>query len=153
MAKRKLKSSHTLSRSRVLALNPNRRLRPRAALSALSLLSHNNSTSIPVSDFTDISDNRRFVPYASNVSKPLYDRFARRIVPRRIVRFTPYLPRTVARRFPIGERLTVTRHLPAAALVCVRRKQRREVIFARGYAGSAGQRRPRYNSNSTLICR
>lgn len=46
------------------------------------------------------------------------------------------------------------RHVfPRDAVVCVRRKIRKEVIFATGKAGRGGQRRPRRNENSDVVCR
>lgn len=43
--------------------------------------------------------------------------------------------------------------LPRDAVVCARRKIRREVIFAKGKAGRGGQRKPRFNERSKLVCR
>lgn len=42
---------------------------------------------------------------------------------------------------------------PDSVLVCVRRKRRKEVLHAFGRTGSRGQRRPRFNSNSSISCK
>nr|DAW32785.1 MAG TPA: hypothetical protein [Microviridae sp.] len=41
--------------------------------------------------------------------------------------------------------------VPQQVLVCVRRKQRRQVLFAKGKSGS-GNRKPRWNANSYIWC-
>lgn len=41
---------------------------------------------------------------------------------------------------------------PDKVITCVRRKRRREVLFARGGAGSRKMRRPRFNSRSDVRC-
>lgn len=41
---------------------------------------------------------------------------------------------------------------PADTLVCVRRQQRREVLFAKNKTGKRGQRRPRRNQWSNIKC-
>lgn len=48
---------------------------------------------------------------------------------------------------------SVTFSAPKDAVVCVRRKIRKEVLFAKGSAGSSRRRnRPHYNFSSTLKC-
>lgn len=42
---------------------------------------------------------------------------------------------------------------PARVVVCVRRQQRKEVMFAKKKAGRGGQRRPRFNWWSRVTCR
>lgn len=42
---------------------------------------------------------------------------------------------------------------PSSVLVCVRRKSRREVLFAKGKGGRRGQRRPKRNIWSSIKCR
>lgn len=42
---------------------------------------------------------------------------------------------------------------PSSVAICVRRKQRREVLLARGHGGKKGQRRPKRNWYSNIRCR
>ena len=42
--------------------------------------------------------------------------------------------------------------VPRDAVICARRKIRKEVIFAKGKAGRGGQRRPRRNDYSNVVC-
>lgn len=42
---------------------------------------------------------------------------------------------------------------PADAVVCARRHVRKSVIHALGFAGGRGQKTPRHNVNSKIICR
>lgn len=42
---------------------------------------------------------------------------------------------------------------PDSVLVCVRRRQRREVLHALKKTGRAGQKRPRFTEYSTITCR
>ncbi|AZL82957.1 hypothetical protein [Apis mellifera associated microvirus 51] len=42
---------------------------------------------------------------------------------------------------------------PSRVLVCVRRRIRKEVLFARRKTGRVGQRRPRFNFYSQISCR
>lgn len=48
---------------------------------------------------------------------------------------------------------TIAFGLPDKVLVCVRRKRRKEVIFAKNKAGRSGQRKPRRNWLSAISCR
>lgn len=41
---------------------------------------------------------------------------------------------------------------PLRLQVCIRRKTRRQVMFAKKKAGKAGQRKPRYNYYSSIKC-
>lgn len=41
---------------------------------------------------------------------------------------------------------------PDRVLMCVRRKQRREVMFAKGKTGRRGQKRPKFNWFSRISC-
>ena len=43
-------------------------------------------------------------------------------------------------------------YIPRSAIICARRKIRKEVIFAKNKQGS-GNSRPRYNENSKLYCK
>lgn len=42
---------------------------------------------------------------------------------------------------------------PDKVLICVRRKQRREILFAKNKTGRGGQKRPHYSYYSTIHCR
>lgn len=98
----------------------------------------------------------------SNILRSSY-RFERPVRPRlhvnrvRVVR---------ARRVPHGTRRQLrawqgtlsalsrpefARHLPDA-IVCARRKERREVLFARGRAGRGNRRRPEFKQQSYVRC-
>lgn len=78
-------------------------------------------------------DQRRFVPASS----------------RRVTSTVRGRPAAV-RRLGMSQRLEFV--APARVVTCVRRKIRRQVMFARGGAGSRRMRRPRYNSRSTIRC-
>lgn len=75
-----------------------------------------------------------------------------------VVRFRS-VPRNVKSIRDVYSRGVASRHmsfdfvLPRSAVVCARRKIRKEVIFAKGKAGRGGQRRPRRNARSYLVCR
>lgn len=47
----------------------------------------------------------------------------------------------------------IHRTLPLDAVICAKRHVRAEVLFAKNKAGRGGQRRPRRNENSEIICR
>lgn len=42
---------------------------------------------------------------------------------------------------------------PSSVAICVRRKRRREIMFAKGFGGRRGQRRPKRNWYSSIRCR
>lgn len=50
-------------------------------------------------------------------------------------------------------RSSVAFQTPSKVLICVRRKQRKEVLFAKRKTGRGGQRRPRFNYYSSISCR
>lgn len=92
-----------------------------------------------------VQDDRLYSPTPTRPYRTLSGRKALlRAVPARVTPKTPYKA--------IGE---VPRYVgfdvPRETLVCVRRKQRREVIFAMGAQGG-GHRRPRRNESSDLRC-
>ncbi len=85
-----------------------------------------------------IQDNRLFSP------TPLVQREIRRI------NITPVI---VKSRPNIRKRGTSAfLSIPRSAIICARRKIRKEVIFAKNKGGS-GNRRPKFNENSQLHCR
>lgn len=47
---------------------------------------------------------------------------------------------------------TLKFHQPERIAICVRRKQRKEVLFAKKKAGKRGQRKPRFNKWSKVRC-
>ena len=57
--------------------------------------------------------------------------------------------RSLPGRFPSPR---VVFHAPRKVMICVRRHRRREVLFARGVAGSRGIRRRRLNEWSNVKC-
>lgn len=62
-----------------------------------------------------------------------------------------------SRRRQLRARQAVPRGLsfrtPKAVVICVRRKRRKEVMFASGRAGKRGQRKPRRSEWSSISCR
>lgn len=99
-------------------------------------------------------DLRRHVP--QKAFRPLRSVSGAAVYPR--VRFR-YLPRnqpSYGDPYRFGSRsrsLSFDFVLPRHAVVCARRRIRKEVMFARNKAGRRGQRRPRRSSRSSLVCR
>lgn len=58
-----------------------------------------------------------------------------------------------AARSSFGPAAHVTFEVPEQVAICVRRRRRREVLFARRKTGRGGQRRPRWNWYSKVRCR
>lgn len=138
MAKRKSNRSPSVSARRVIPFNTNRRLPRRVLLPSPVLLN-------------EISDYRSFHPHGK--TRSFRDRLGRRIIPRTVVRSVPFRGPNFSRGFPLFADLKSTRQLPRDAVVCVRRRIRKEVLFASRRAGRGGQRRPSFNPNSDVICR
>lgn len=71
--------------------------------------------------------------------------------------FNRWAPRVVVPKWAALGGAAVTAKLaftdPSSVAICVRRKIRREVMFARGHSGRRGQRRPKRNWFSTIRCR
>lgn len=57
------------------------------------------------------------------------------------------------RAFPDPTNAIVAFQEPNRVLVCVRRKQREEVLHALGKTGRGGQKSPRYNWTSNISCK
>lgn len=87
---------------------------------------------------------RKFRDLSGGVVRP---RHLIGVVPRR----SPFLRRVVFRRAR-SDSLNVVSTLPRSAVICARRKIRKEVIFAKGKAGRGGQRSPRRNARSSVVC-
>ena len=51
------------------------------------------------------------------------------------------------------DRLQVELAIPRDAVICARRRVRKSVLFAKRKAGRGGQRPPRRNFNSQIVCR
>ncbi|AXL14960.1 hypothetical protein [Microviridae sp.] len=65
-----------------------------------------------------------------------------------------YRDNPVRRKVDTRTHMGVLASIPKQTAVCVRRKIRKEVIFAKGKAGKGTrQKKPRFNQNSKLICR
>lgn len=69
----------------------------------------------------------------------------------------PVRPRTLKAQVAkikatVNPLLNVSFSLPKNALVCVRRKMRKQVLFATGGAGKKFKKRPRRNENSQYHC-
>lgn len=87
-----------------------------------------------------IEDRRSFLPYRPTFKNLMAEPIRPRIRPQRSARRS-YMPRMLSQ-------------FPREAVVCARRKIRKEVIFATGSGGMRGNK-PRYNRSSTseIICR
>lgn len=108
--------------------------------------------------FVTLSDRRSFHPDPQN--RPLIDKMGKRLSIRRLSRLSSVLPRNRAVNlslpsglYPYAFGFSERDYIPKQSLVCIRRKQRREIIFALGKGGASRQKRPRFNSTSTLTCR
>lgn len=109
-------------------------------------------------DYQAIQDRRRFNPegddvgvrvFKENRSEAIVERYRRRRVRKqtRVGR----VDSSVRSMWPVQSFKAFAE--PEAVTVCVRRKQRREVIFASGRGGRRGQRPPRFNWRSKIQCR
>lgn len=76
---------------------------------------------------------------------------------RRAAAFNRWAPRIITPGWAALGGAAVTAKLafaePSSVAICVRRKQRREVLLARGHGGKKGQRRPKRNWYSNIRCR
>lgn len=106
---------------------------------------------LPSLSLTQIEDRRRYHPHG--VNRSFRSVYGHRVIPRSIIRYRPYSGPSIGRRFPLLADLSEHRVLPRDAVICARRKIRREVLIALGHAGRAGQRRPKFNDNSNVRCR
>lgn len=110
--------------------------------------------SLPLLSLVDVQDRRLFNPSAVDRPQKKVRGTAARVVVRTpgaktvapgvslsALAFTPVVPWGL--EFQDAERV----------VVCVRRRRRREVLHARGVAGSKGLRPPRYNFWSKISCR
>lgn len=122
---------------------------------ARRVFSHNTNLPLPrrlfALSFTPITDYRRFHPHGINRSYRSVD--GRRVTPRYSVQRTRYRAPTVRRPFPLFADIRDVPVLPRSAVICARRRSRKEVMFATGNAGRRGQRKPHRNENSNLRCR
>lgn len=103
---------------------------------------------LPSTFLTEIEDRRQWHPLGVNRPARSFNRAQHTLqvpkYPKRQGRaFRPY-------KWPTAQ-IGFTQ--PDQVLVCVRRKQRREVLHALKKAGRGGQRRPRYNLYSKITCR
>lgn len=105
-------------------------------------------------NLTEIEDNRMFNPEAAFTRPPLniYGRPSRYTVSAPVVRVSTRAPYVFKRPFglnsvPVGLRFRA----PLEVLVCIRRKQRREIMFAmrlRKKGAGSGRRRNRFSEVS-----
>lgn len=94
----------------------------------------------PLSTYlSEYDDRRRFHPLGDRRPIRSFDRF---VSPRRVVSPNPRV------RVPTA----VAFANPRKVFLCVRRKIRREVMFAKGGAGSRKMRRPKRNQHSNVRC-
>ena len=102
-----------------------------------------SGVSSPIKGFVvseGVADNRRYNPSGASVG--------------RRVLVTPQGHRSTSGQtvVPRGRRFEFLGFdVPSSVLVCVRRKQRRQVIFAKGKNGR-GNKRPRWNATSHIWC-
>lgn len=116
---------------------------PYASLQASpdDLVSMPVSSYLPVvqSPLTEVEDDRTFYP--DSASRPLR-RLSSKPVRRMAVAASP-----LAQYLPAG----ITPPARAQVILCIRRKARRQVLFAKGHGGG-GHRKPRLTSKSNIWC-
>lgn len=105
--------------------------------------------------YLDTQDFRRYHPL--HEARPILNvhgtpaRQGRRYVHNVRSQHRRYGPRLYTSLFPAD---MAKFSLPKKVLTCIRRKMRREVLFARGHGGARARRaRPRYNERSFISCR
>lgn len=96
---------------------------------------------LPSSAMRQVEDRREFHPSGRARSARLVDGRSAAIQVGRPSRSRP-------QALPAGVRFS----MPWRVMMCVRRKRRREVMFAKGKAGRRGQRPPRRNYYSEVSC-
>lgn len=90
---------------------------------------------VPVTQFEPLHDRRQFHPDRPYQPAPAIKPASRKLI------VNPYNPARI--RFAV----------PPEVLTCVRRKQRKEVLFAKGVGGQRGRkRRPRFTPHSKVSC-
>lgn len=92
-----------------------------------------------------LEDRRLFDPLRHAVAKSFVRSSSRLVVPN-VARSNKTIVRSVSPAVKFS--------VPSHVAVCIRRKKRREVLFARGVGGSRRrQRRPRWSEFSSVNCR
>lgn len=121
-------------------------------------LSFNPRSEFSDSDVLDLDDRRRFHPEGDNRSVGSIPRSSRQLVSGAPSRGPGNHSRRVKTFSPSAEVFSeppssVEYDKPEDVTPCVRRKQRREVIFAENKAGRGGQKKPRWTKDSKVACR
>lgn len=102
-------------------------------------------------DLRDIEDRRRWHP--EGLKKPA-KQFNRTRPQLQVVQGRPSTaPRFEGFGGPLKSVSSFAFTEPKAVLTCVRRKQRKEVMFAKRKAGKAGQKKPKFNALSKVRCK
>lgn len=124
--------------------------------------SHNNTRTYKQRDATDITNGFFTSPLLSSKSIRLKSSAladisdSRRWKPPRVRSLVP--PRTVRGRVAkikprfLPSRLTAVFSLPRDAIICARRKIRKQVLFAKGKGGANHKRRHKYTKDSQFRC-
>lgn len=118
------------------------------------------------------SSRKRDLRYIANVSRPkllslarpvlslktIQDRRMdtyplRRVSQHRIITSAPIEPRFILKKPSVVSSMLMSPALPKNAVVCVRRKIRKEVLFALGKGGSKHKRHYRRSETSKIVCR
>lgn len=125
-------------------------------------MSHRSKNSLNTRDVRYIAKPRlsflNSFSHTSRISTPLQQISDRRIFhPDRLVRnavSTLNAPHALAVANPYSRKLSsnVRFQNPHKVLVCIRRKIRKQILFAKGGAGSRKMRRPTYNYYSSVRC-
>ena len=99
-------------------------------------------------DLTETEDRRRWHPLGATAPA------AGRSRPRHRLKIPSPVPFTIgqATRHKVSNAITAF-SVPSDVAICVRRKRRKEVMFATKKAGKVGQRRPRRSEYSSVSCR
>lgn len=147
-----------MARSRILKSSSRRRLiRSRYWRDNFPIA---NRSRLPVSqssydDLSVWSDRRLWHPSSFQAAETFSGRrYFLREVPRVDIRFVPIRKQ---RRSSLSLKSFVSGKIafgqPDRVLVCVRRSRRREVLHALNLTGRRGQRKPRFNSQSSISCK
>lgn len=146
--------SKSKSRRRVTNDNANRRLPPSTATSSHRIRSTAGGLRL-------FEDRRQWHPEGRNAPARSFSRSRHRLqavdrnqpAPRQKVPQKNLDRFAHLRSFPSQTRALIAFQEPSKVLVCVRRKQRQEVLHAKGKAGKRGQKKPRYGPYSAISCK
>lgn len=92
----------------------------------------------------DFEDRRRWTPEKSRPVKLVTGARARLTEVKHLIKSAPSLHQI---------KTYIAFQTPLKTLICIRRKIRKQVMFAKKKAGRSGQKRPHYNEFSSISCR